>query len=311
VQNLSIIILCFVFIAINSVTSEARTIHVPGDYNNIRNAGRFAEGGDTILVEPGVYDEESILINTGFMNNPGPVILQGAGYKVTVIIGFVDFGGGKVKEPFKIDGFKIEGGINVESASITISNNFITKSPPDRFGFSGGGISLRYDSSYKIRVEENVIKDVQAGIACEGDGEKDELSIFIVNNMIKNNEIGISCHNTSPTVRGNRIVENEKGIDISVGNPDLGTRTDPGRNTIYSNTKYDIQHTTDGVINAKYNYWGDPQDPVKGGVKIINIQGAGWVDYDPWLSMDETRDLSVKPRKKLSSTWGQIKIGQR
>jgi len=281
---------------------------VPGDYDKISNAGRFAEGGDIIIVEPRIY-EESILIDTMFMKNPGPVTLQGAGAKNTTIIGGVSIGGGKSGDIFKIDGFTIEnGGIGVQLASITISHCFITKGSSRTTG-----IGLEYSTDYKIRVEENVIKDVGIGIDCGDNIEDNNYDVLITNNVITNNETGILCNATSPKLRGNRIVSNQIGIDIVRSNPDIGTKPDPGNNTIYNNTKYDIRYSTDEVneaINAIYNYWGDLEGPIKGGVKIFNFQGIGWVDYDPWLWMDEAWTFSVQPQKKLPTAWGKLKIGQ-
>lgn len=306
-RDLFVIIICFAFIAMSGVTSEAKTIRVPGDYDRIRDAGRFAEGGDIIIVEPGVY-EEGILIDTMFMKSPGPVTLQGSGAKNTIIRGGIAVGSGKITEPFKIDGFGIEGdGIFVQTASITISHCFITKILSD----FGTGIGLDYTPDCKIRVEENIIKDVSIGIACSDNiEEKNNSNVLIVNNIITNNGTGVSCNYTSPKLRGNRITSNQIGIYIGGANPDIGTKSDPGNNTIYNNAKYDIQHSTDGVIYAEHNYWGDPEGPVKGGVRIFNLQGAGWVDYDPWLWMDEAWSFSVQPQKKLSTTWGKLKIGQ-
>ena len=325
-RSLFAFLICIAFVTTSISPIEAKIIRVPEDYQEIWAAARFAEGGDIVQVAPGVYKEESsIAIRPSFMKNPDAITLQGAGAKTTTIIGSIVIEDGGVeqpfKQPFKIDGFLIKGSIyadiNVHRASIIISHNFITSSLLNQ---QDRGIRLRYKSFHRIRIEENIIRSKSVGISCEGNDSINGLiaDVLIENNIIENNETGISCNKTSPKIRGNRIVGNRRGLDISdsmdyITNPDLGTRSYPGRNTIYKNKEYDIQNCTDEIIRAEYNYWGDAGGPERGGVIFLDCEyrrNHDWIDYKPWLHKNEAA-YSVQRQRKLTSMWGQIKDNQR
>jgi len=307
-RSLFAFLICIAFVTTSISPIEAKVIRVPEDHPTIFGAAISADGGDTILVGPGVY-EEDIYIIPRLGRKFGALNLQGAGPKETTIIGSIDIktGGEEVKQPFKIEGFRIEGTISVGGISITISHNFITNSPPNRWDRVSGGIYVGCYIPHKIRIEENIIKGTSSGIRCEGDdGINGKIAdVLIANNIIANNEVSVSCDKASPKIRENRIVGNKWGVNIYESIPDLGTRQDPGRNTIYKNTEYDIRNSTDEIISAEYNYWGDVGGPEKGGVILLN-RGNGWIDYKPWLHRNEAA-YSVQPQRKLTSTWGQIK----
>ena len=310
-------LICIAFVTTSISTIEAKVIRVPEDNPTIFGAVISADGGDTILVGPGVYEEGVILIIPRLGRKFGALTFQGAGAKETTIIGGIDIntGGEEVKQPFKIEGFRIEGRIYIGDISITISHNFITHGPPNRRGKVSGCIKLQYNSSRKIRIEENIIKGTSSGIRCEGDERINGkiADVLIANNIIENNEIGVSCDKASPKIRGNRIVGNKRGVYIYESTPDLGTRQDPGRNTIYKNTGYDIMNCPDEIISAEYNYWGDAGGPEKGSVIFFDCEykrNYDWIDYKPWLSRNEAA-YSVQRQRKLTSMWGQIKARKR
>jgi parallel beta-helix repeat protein len=127
-------------------------------------------------------------------------------------------------------------------ANVAITNSLFTQN-------RGSGISAVGTSSGEIR--GNTFDNTGFGLSI---GQKSQISL--VNNRINNNVDGIIISNVStPILRSNTITNNKRnGIVILKDRsgqpaPDLGTATDPGRNSIRDNKVKDI-HNISGVAFA-------------------------------------------------------------
>jgi parallel beta-helix repeat protein len=127
-------------------------------------------------------------------------------------------------------------------ASVSIVNNIFTQN-------RGSGISAVGTSTGEIR--GNTFNNTGFGLSI---GQKSQVTLS--NNRIINNVDGIIISNVAtPVLRGNTITNNNRnGLVILKDRegqpaPDLGTSTDPGRNTIQNNKVKDI-HNVSGVAIA-------------------------------------------------------------
>ncbi|MBC8233453.1 right-handed parallel beta-helix repeat-containing protein [bacterium] len=148
-----------VLVFLLAMSSSAKDIHVPGDFDRIQDALNAALIGDKVIVAPGTYQE-----NVTMKSN---VELLGAGADVTTIVG----SGGTVVTAenanllTKIDGFKIDGvgkgpyGIYCySSSSPTISNVTITN--------TGGHGIYCYSSSSPTISNVTITNTKDYGIYC-------------------------------------------------------------------------------------------------------------------------------------------------
>lgn len=150
------------------------TIHIPADQPTIQAGINAAMGGDTVLVFPGTYVE-----NINF-NGKAILVKSVNGVKVTIIDGgmngsVVTFNSAETVSSI-LSGFTIQngtgtlssgftegGGVEVSSASPTVSRNVITKNQ----ACAGGGILITNGGSPVIR--ENLIIQNSGG-TCAGLG---------------------------------------------------------------------------------------------------------------------------------------------
>ncbi|BEP14424.1 hypothetical protein acdb102_27350 [Acidothermaceae bacterium B102] len=160
----------------------ARTLYVPGDAGTIQGAINLANPGDTILVGPGLYDE-----NVDF-DGKAIAVRSTAGAATTVIDGGGVLPGVRFHryEPRSavLDGFTVRngraddgvespppglvlagggGGIDIDNASPTIEHNVVI----DNIGESGAGVSA--DNGDAV-IEDNVIAGNTDGIVTNTDG---------------------------------------------------------------------------------------------------------------------------------------------
>jgi parallel beta-helix repeat protein len=127
-------------------------------------------------------------------------------------------------------------------ANVAISNSLFTQN-------RGSGISAVGNSSGEIR--GNTFDNTGFGLSI---GQKSQVSL--ANNRITNNVDGIIISNVAtPILRSNIIINNKRnGIVILKDRggqpaPDLGTASDPGRNSIRDNKVKDI-HNISGIAYA-------------------------------------------------------------
>ncbi|MFQ5812108.1 MAG: invasin domain 3-containing protein [Anaerolineae bacterium] len=226
-------------------------------YDSINAAISEANYGDTIIVNPGTYNET--------INMKSGVKIQGAGAGVTVISGdgsepVVTASGAEITSDAVISGFTITGGsaghgggIYIHDASPTVENNIVIGNSAT---FFGGGICIE-GSSPTIR--GNVITSNSAAIFGGG--------IYVASG--------------SPAITNNTIIGNSAAI---FGGGIFNLRGSPiiGNNIVVYNTASSSGgiHNHDGAPISDYNdVWGnDPDD-------YYNLTpGAHDIHEDPLLA---------------------------
>jgi parallel beta-helix repeat protein len=98
---------------------------------------------------------------------------------------------------------------------------------------------------------------------------------------------------SSPLVFNNTISDNDIGIRLS-GHAAGFFRG----NTISGNTSFGVNNLTGNVIDAEYNYWGDPNgpyDPFGGPSSGSGDEVSANVDYDPWVGDNYDTDNDGMP----------------
>jgi hypothetical protein len=216
-------------------------IHVPGDYTTIQSAVNAAINGDTVLVEPGNYQErinflgKAILVasnfifggdtstiastiidaDTTFLPDTGSVVFFGNGEdSSSVLKGFtlINGTGTFIPDWDFVDTILVPcgGGIFCQGASPTITNNAIVNNGPCKYG---GGICCLEGASPIIT--ENMIASNSAqyggGVFCR------QSSPVIGNNSFSHNDApqdggGINCsENSNPEISSNDITGNTAG----------------------------------------------------------------------------------------------------
>ena len=116
----------------------------------------------------------------------------------------------------------------------------------------------------------------------------------ITDNMVSNNiEYGIRFSDTSKEneIINNTVIGNKIGISSLINSTDNIAYN----NNIYKNTEYGINASSDSIINATNNWWGDASGPYH---PVNNSAGKGdrvtdYVEFDPWLSQERFRTIFV------------------
>jgi hypothetical protein len=229
------------------------TIHVPSDQPTIQAAISAANTGDTVLVAPGTYSE-----NINFSGKAITVTSSG-GASVTVIDGghagsVVTFATGEGPSSI-LNGFTIQngaanfegGGIDISSASPTITNNVIQNNTACS---DGGGIAVSFGSP---KIQGNTIQNNTqmacsggsggGGILLGGTGNAQVIGNVIVNNTWPSgNGGGISMNAAgTPTIKNNIIAGNTaSGVSPAAqgGGISMVNDSDPllVQNLIYNNS---------------------------------------------------------------------------
>jgi len=214
---------------------------------------------DTVLVGAGTYYENLVWPSTqgiDLISESGPdrTVIDGGGTERVIWIPGAD-------STAIINGFTIQNGyrwggagIYCDYSSPTITGNTITGNTA--YGSGGGGIHCWQSSPI---ITGNVITENTAGSGGIG---------------------GIGCSASSPTIDSCTIFNNYgDGIYCS-------DSSDPmiNHNNIIDNTGYGVHNVDSGVIvNAEYNWWGDPSGP-SGVGPGTGDEVSEWVDYEPWLT---------------------------
>jgi len=239
-------LICLVVIPlIMPITLQARILHVPGEYPTIQAGIDGAASGDTVLVGPGIYEENirfrgrNVLVKSEM--GPSETVIDGGNPSDPDSASCVMFVGEEGRDAI-IDGFKLRngggvsrgawgfygGGVYSDGSSPTIRNNVITgnmpesmKSPGDT---SGGGICC-FDGSPLIT--HNLITGHSVSYVGGGIGIS-LCSAEIINNTIVGNGApnggGISFWRYSSSVIQNNIIVNSTlgaGIWCGSGLPDI------------------------------------------------------------------------------------------
>jgi hypothetical protein len=229
----------------DATTSTGRILRVPSDRTTIGAALAAASNGDTILVSPGVYDEN---INFGgkavkLVSTDGPerTIIDGGGRKEVVRISQDEPRGAHLNgftiRNGRADGFG--GGVVVVSASPTIVNNWVV----DNAG-CGNGIGMNISHTSAL-IKNNLISrnrfqgcigGLGIGLSMGGDNHHPVLS-------------GGASH---PEVIGNRITDNRPIV--------------PGSATMGGGLS--LNSAVDYVVSG--NYIADNEAQTAGGLSLSN-----------------------------------------
>jgi hypothetical protein len=202
-------ILCTVVLIAQSFVYSA-TIHVPQDHPTIQAGIDAADPGDTVLVSPGVYQENIISKGKAItvMSSSGPRVTVIDGKQFTHVVMFnQNEGPDTVLKGFTLTNGDHSKGAGIyckDSASPSILDNIIIGNS----GESGGGI-------FCIHAEPVIMGNTITGnTAVTGGGiHCDNCDPLIVNNFIFDNHTtasggGIYCFSCSPVMISNTITGN-------------------------------------------------------------------------------------------------------
>ncbi|MHC4336542.1 MAG: right-handed parallel beta-helix repeat-containing protein [Planctomycetota bacterium] len=193
-------------------SAGARTLAVPEDYNSIQAAIGDAHAGDTVLVNPGVYDEP-----VTFKNG---IRLVGTDVNEVRITGVEEYAVILVKDCNQglITGFTIEPNIETDTltrplSGIKIANSKIEIEHCIVRNVFGSGIYSMGESVVKVRrcvLESNAHMGIRLGAG---------VSVTASNNILRDNgEAGLSAKGTKSRllIEGNRVLRNKTfGFNLS------------------------------------------------------------------------------------------------
>jgi parallel beta-helix repeat protein len=273
---------------------QSTTIRVPDDYPSIQEAIDAANEGDRVVVSDGTHTGDwndglrrnknlelrGKKITVESENGPGNCTIEchGVGRGFNIHEGEDSY---TVIKGFTITGAKSSGGgLYIEGASPTITNNVITSNK----GSYGGGI---YCKNAGPQIKDNTITGNSAdghrggGIYC-CEGSKPLIS----GNTIKNNEAtvegygaGICCFDSSPEIINNTIQDNEansitqgkgRGGGIYIGNCDaiIRNNTITGNKARYSAGIYCAGSGSDNALITENTVSGNSSLRNSGGICI-------------------------------------------
>jgi parallel beta-helix repeat protein len=135
-------------------------------------------------------------------------------------------------------------------------------------GNSGNGISVARNAAGEIR--GNVLRNTGFGMAIGGNSTP-----LVQDNQVTGNVDGIVVDSSArPVLRNNTIEDNNRDGMVAIANaqPDLGTATTPGNNTIRNNGRHDLYNATDSNILMAIGNQIDPQR-VSGNVTFVASTG--------------------------------------
>jgi PGF-pre-PGF domain-containing protein len=232
-RELSILFtLIFVFQVIAG-SAAAATLYVDGsgagNYTTVQDALKDAVDGDTIIVNPGTYPEETISVDksvsikgaSGYPSVGGfNVISQSRieGLTITKGVSFGDGGGSSTIRNNKFNGCGIGIGTNYGQGNQTIMNNLFSGSPE--------GVST-FDS-INNKIIGNTFQDCNKGVSFYSGGG----GHVVTGNTFKNCGVGLTIFEDSASVYNNYFSSNinlELGEDGSVY---LNTSKTAGKNII-------------------------------------------------------------------------------
>jgi hypothetical protein len=299
-----ILLWCFLLILFITSIADAIIINIPADFPEIQIGINAAGYGDTVLVQPGTYNENLNLHGINF--TLGSLFLTTG--DTSYIAGTIIDGGqnGRVINMYHHDsstvitGFTIQNGKTIESnagggigclvSSPTIINNIIRNNRAEGVfnGSAGGGGIYCDNSSAKIlnnRIFENVCsaeggQSITNGAGIYITGTSD--NTIIANNVIYDNRLegtfnrggGISCGNTSNVIITNNTIYNNSDEGIYGFNADI---------TI-----------TNSIIWNNSLFFGDSTDIIITYSDIENgWEGEGNIDENPMFRDSENNNFHL------------------
>jgi len=303
-----------------SGVAQADILMVPSQYSTIQDGLNAASQGDTVLVAHGTYYEHLIWPGTDnihLLSEAGALQTIIDGGNVDRVISITTTTG--VGPDTEIRGFTIRNGytppgergagILCENSSPTIAENIITYN----IGFKGSGIYCKY-SNPLILNNEITYNDGYYGV---GIGLRFSDPVITGNRISYNNAAGgwaagIDCYDASPVIMGNTISHNYayyNGVAIYCTRSDAVIQIN---DILYNTVGWELAHAggimcydspdlkinfnnivgnyygvwsleLDSLVNAEYNWWGDPTGPGGSGPGVIGDNVNEYVDYTPWL----------------------------
>lgn len=291
---------------IGSHPHEPGTINVPSDHSTIQGAINAAFSNDSILVQPGTYQEE-LIINKKItlVSSDGPTntiisgsqtypafrpVYFGANADSAIIDGFT-VNGGSGESHWQLDGESLGGGIKVEYSSPILKNLIVQGNEADY----GSGIWLYYSNAkiYNVILTDNISNDHYLGFTIPGRAILlFESSPEIMNVTIFNHSTSIYCADNSHPVIINSIINNN----------------DSDQNS--TNWQNEIILNADSYLDSYLSGSGLPSSVslnssnIKNGIDGITIQdnestiiwGAGNQDQDNPVELSIPWDLHLTNR---------------
>jgi parallel beta-helix repeat protein len=155
-------------------------------------------------------------------------------------------------------------GLWIESANPTISDSTFTGSTHDGISVSGkatgliqnnvftknGASGISIFSTAQPTIQGNIFENTGFGVNV---GAK--ATPQILKNQIRKNKDGVVVQASSrPKLRDNVIEGNDRDglVVIGLAAPDLGSSSDPGKNSFRSNSRFDINNSTKSAIALAY-----------------------------------------------------------
>jgi nitrous oxidase accessory protein NosD len=284
-----------------------RTYHV-NPTGTIQEAIDEATPGDTIVVHDGTYYEHLVVNKPLTITSASSPIIDGgaSGYCITVSANNVVISGFEIRNGYlgisiqnaigtqvcnnRIIDF-IKGGIVARGAkNIFIEGNNISTTLHDE---APNGIDIGTYSGTTGIVRGNRISGCSwngftgdyevtwsgSGILVIESGD----SLEIIGNTVHDCDVGMDIESDLMNITYNEVYDNVYGFVFWNVNPKVNY------NNIYSNTQYGVYRTAGGdltgVLDACYNWWGDPTGPYH---PELNPSGEGDaisdnVKFEPWL----------------------------
>jgi hypothetical protein len=313
-----VLALLTLFVLIGANLSWGFVIHIPADYATIQAGINSSVDGDTVLVSPGIYNENIHLVNKSIAiiseSGPETATINSATQHLPVVSvrGAIDY--------FEISGFTISnaiqivrgGGISVTNSSAIIRNNIIVSN----HSTGGGGISI--DSCSEVKIFDNFVRnntgtDYGGGIQCTQSSNTEiygnEISnnssdsgggIYFEhgsNNYIHHNVIfgnaavtkggGICCA-CNALIENNTIVGNTAGI-IEAGGVEF--KDHPAQlinNIIASNSEYGVRVDNTSAFALYNDVWNNSRYSYLG-----VVPGVGSITLDPRFVNEDDNDFRL------------------
>lgn len=227
-------------------SAAAATLYVDtsgaGNYTTIQAALVDAIDGDTIIVNPGTYPEETISVDksvtikgaSGYPSVGGfYIIMQSTinGMTITKGVSFGDSGGASTIRNNKFNGCGIGIGTNYGQGGQTIMNNLFSGSPE--------GVST-FDS-INNEITGNTFQDCEIGVSLYSGGG----GHVVTGNTFKNCDVGLTIFEDSASVYNNYF---SNDINLNLGE----------EGTVRLNT---TKTAGENIIGGSYiggNFWGSP-----------------------------------------------------
>ncbi len=232
IKWLASVVALFLFMALN-IPLEAKTLHVPAEYDNIQKAIDISDRGDTIKVAPGIYyenirlrDGRSLIgagankttITDNEQGPPDPIVeidgdcllqgftitgARGAGIGHAVMI---TRGAPRILDNIVRDNSFTAIGIHSASSLTTplVSRNRI-------YGNGGAGIANLGEFSKGIIRDNEIYNNTNAGIACT-----DLAAPLIENNLIYENGVGIATKDGAKSTAINNVISKNRLVGMPI-----------------------------------------------------------------------------------------------